>query len=399
MEKQNVNVILAGVLSTAAVSMAHSVEPEAIKLGDFEAKVLLESSLEHNDNIFRASSNEESSLVGRLSPVINLLNQTESRTFEINYRADAVQIFDFSDDSYVQQAGDFLASFVVAKEQTLGITAEYTVGREARGTGSSEGAFQASIDGVTEYNESDVGLFYEYGSEASPLSVMADVSFVDLEFQNFRAFTRQRDYEATAFNIEFDYKFSVASSFFVDLNVTEFDYSSGAPGFNDVELDNLQSSAHIGIAWSATRNTTGRVGFGVTKKDLDNFDNDESYASWDAAIDWLPGANDTVAIETARETRQPAGAGLFVVDTSFGVSWVHALSPYLSSDVYISDTSSDFEALDREDESFLYGISAIYEWNRSLEIELSYSYDERESTIDAFDLDQSIIKAGVNLAL
>ncbi len=378
-------------------SFVYAADSSSIDIGDFELKTVVDSVVEYDDNVFRSAAFEESSTVFRVKPNVSLTNNNTQRDIELFYNAEAVYFSDFKDDNYLAQDIGVDTLFNIGKANRLGFYGTYTDGREARGTGSSEGTIANNTTGATEFTQFDAGLNYLYGSENRPLSVEASFGVTDLEFDNFRLITAQRDYDAVSFSTLFDYKYSAATSVFLDINYIDYDYSSvsNATGF---ELDSTQVTTHIGLAWSATRNTTGRIGFGSTSKDLDKSSN-ESFGTWNVALDWEPSSSDMVSFETQKNVSEPAGTGVYILSKQTGVSWVREISPRLSFNAYISNTESEFEGELRQDDIDLYGLDVVYEFTRTLDLTASYQNEEKDSNIASFDFKRNVFLFTLSVGL
>lgn len=396
MKKTNSIKMLAGLGFLFLNYSVFAAEAKPVQLGDFQAWTVLDASLEYDDNPFRQIDDEDSSTVFRATPSIKLTNNSASRDIAFNYEAELVRFLDSSEDNYLSHnlGADFL--FKASPLNSFGINANYIDGNEVRGTGSSEGSL-AEGEGATEFTEVKGDLTYYYGAENNPFSGEFSISAGDIEFDNFRESTEQRDRSYTGLEVLLDYKFSVATSVFLDVIYKDNSYSS--PVSDGIQLDNDEITTHLGLAWSATRNTTGRVGVGRTSKDVAEAGDDSTFTTWDAAIDWEPAQQDKVSLRANKYISEAAGTGLFVVSTATDLSWSHNISPAWSFSLFGSVRDAEFENEVREDDTTSYGLKALYKFNRQMDLAISYENEDKDSNLNEFDYDRNVIAATLSIGL
>ncbi len=389
---------VAGVGLIGMASTVFAVNPAPFEVGSFKGEARADFTLENDDNIFRSEINEKSSTIARISPELVLYNENGQRRFEATYSADLAEYFDSSDDSYLshQLGGKGLFKLNQQNDVTLALT--YELGNEERGTGSSEGdAASSGIDGPTEFTELGLNGLYEYGDNNTPFNFSIDVGFDDIEYDNFKIINRGRDHNTLSIDATYGYKFSVATSAFVDLGYKNLNYSSvSQQGF---VLDGNETKVHLGLEWSATKNTTGRVGFGVTGKDVDAASVSTSNSSWDIAVEWKPSSSDLVLLQTQRSPEEASGTGVFVEQESFGMSWNRNISPRLSFELSSSFTQSSFERDAREDDGSVVGLSIGYEFSKQSSLRFSYEDEDKDSNQNEFDFDRNVFGVTLSLAL
>lgn len=402
----NKHILLTASLGLSLTGTLYAAEPKPIQVGDYEARILVDASLEHSDNLFRSSSNEESSVIARVIPNISLSNRNASRDIDITYSAEAVKFFDFGDDDYISQNLGLDTLFKLSQLHSLGFSALYTDGNEQRGTGSSEGSNANITTGATEFSQIDIGTEYIYGSESNPLGVSVELSYSDIEFDNFRNTTRERDRDVTQIETNLSYKISAATSAFVDIRYSDFDYSSPTQssielpsgGTGQIELDNNQLVTHVGLAWSATKQTTGRVGIGQTSKDIDAA-GDSSFGSWEALIEWRPDSSNTVNFEAIKDIQEPAGTGLFIETQRTGISWEREISPQWSFNLNASFTDSEFQSETRQDDTKVVGLEFLYRMTRHIDLSISYQNEDKDSNQNSFDFDSNVFLVSASIGL
>jgi len=387
------SVVLSGFVSVTA----DAIEARPHKAGNFDVTASINSALGYSDNAFRGSTVEESTAFFQFEPLVQAINETAKRRITFEYEGDGNLFFDNSGDNFLSTKlhAEYLAKVNATSEFGLGVNFED--GNTIRGTDILEGT-NGIVDGPTEFTRQGFSADYRLGSEKVGPSLELGYEYIDLEFDNFPEINFGRDYELSLFSARLAYQYSVATQLFVDLAYGDFNYSDPF-ALVGTELDNSESSVLAGVKWRFSRLTSGEVSLGVTKKDFDNINVDESVTTWNAQIEWAPSPRDTVVIESFSKPLEQAGTGLFQEVKQLSVSWERSLSPRWGLTTSLTTGSVDFESVTRDDDYDQLGFGVKYRSSKIAEWNLSYEYQDKDSNLAQFDFDSNTILLSFEIGL
>lgn len=374
-----------------------AIEARPHKVGNFDVIASINSALGYSDNAFRGSTIEDSTGFFRFEPLVQAVNETTQRRITLEYEGDANVFFDSSEDNYLSTKlhAEYLAKVSAISEFGLGINFED--GNSIRGTDILEGT-NGIVDGPTEFTRQGFSADYRRGSEKVGPSLELGYDYTDLEFDNFPEINFGRDYKLNLLSARLAYQYSVATQLFVDFAYADFNYSDPF-ALVGTELDSSESSVLGGVKWRYSRLTSGEVSLGVTKKNFDNINVDESVVTWNAQIEWAPSSRDSIVIESFSKPLEQAGTGLFQEVKQVSVSWEHSLSQRWGLTTSFITGSVDFESVIRDDDFDQLDFGVKYRASKSSEWNLRYEYQDKSSNLAQFDFDSNTVLLSFEIGL
>ena len=375
----------------------NALESKSHKIGDTEVNAVITSSLGYGDNVFRGSSVETSSGIFSIQPIIQAIRETTEQKITFEYEGNGVVFFDSSDDNYLSNklSGDYVRKLNDVSEFGFGVGIED--GSTIRGTDITEGS-NGSVDGATDFTRKDLSLSYGLGSSKVGPNLELGYNYTDLEFDNFQAVNQGRDYKLDNLSARLGYQYSVATNFFVDLGYSDFNYDSVAR-FLGSSLDNTEQSFLVGVQWRLSRLTSGEVSVGKVDKEFDNFQDPESFTSWNAQLEWTPTARDKVTLESFSRPFEQAGTGLFQDVDQTSLEWARELSRKLSVSAGVSMGSVDFGSVQRDDDFDTVKLGLLYRAGRYSEWTLDYEREDKDSNLSQFDYNTNTVYLSYSLSL
>ena len=376
---------------------AQAVEPNPIAAGDFQFEAMFDLSLERDGNIYRTDANKQDSVIARVAPSLELSKETSSGSVELKYDGVYGRYQEDSDDNYADH--ELSATFGIVNENSrLGASLMLERINEPRGTGGSEGANASLVNGPTEFDRNGFELSAGFGNEDSKSDFELSAQFSDTEFNNFKAINAGRDRDARTLSAVYRYRYSAASSLFLDASHTTLDYSSLLQGFT-FDLDGDQTRVHGGLEWSVSQLIVGRLGVGYTRKELDNSNQDFNGISWDLQIEWTPTERDSVLFTTARIPDESQGSGVFQLVTDMQFSWSRKLNPNWQAELYASLNDIELEGDIRSEDVTTVRLSLVYSFSRRMDFAMAFLREEKDSNVATFGYDRSAIMTTVTFAL
>ncbi|RBP52946.1 outer membrane beta-barrel protein [Arenicella xantha] len=374
-----------------------ALESKPHKIGATEVDAQITSSLGYGNNVFRGSSDETSTGIFSIQPIVQAIRETNEQRIAFGYEGNGVVFFDSRDDNYLSSklSGDYLRKLNDISEFGIGLSFED--GSTVRGTDITEGS-NGSVKGATDFTRKDLSLSYGIGSYKVGPSLELSYNFTDLGFDNFELINQGRDYKLDNLSARLGYQYSVATKVFVDLGYSDYKYDSVTRRLG-VSLDNTEQSFLIGVHWRLSRLTSGEVSVGKVDKEFDSFEDPESFTSWNAQLEWTPTPRDKVTLESFSRPFEQAGTGLFQDVDQVSIEWVRELSKKVSASGGLTIGSVDFGSVQRDDdyESFRFGI--LYRSGRYSEWALDFEREDKNSNLPQFDYGVNTLYLSYSLSL
>jgi hypothetical protein len=382
-------------LVAAIVSVnAFAIDSTGIALGgglNFAPSVVL--STENNDNIYSEETNEQSSTINRLAPSFSLSGDYGKTFFNTNYQAEMGTYSRNSDEDYLDQIVSGDISFELSARHQVDVDASYIDGHDARG--SVAGAEADISTDPDEYNQTEAGLTYIFGSDSAMANVDLYVDTFRKRYDNNEALTSDREYDRNTFGALLSLKASATTGVLFEARQAEVTYK-------DNVLDSDSSVQHLlmGMRWAISGATTGEFKIGRIARSFDASDRASgTHLSWKGNLTWQPLTYSTVAVTTGQSTDESNGTGNYIASSASNVSWNHEFSNFISAGISASYGEDEYVKNRRNDINSGLGINATYSPLTWMDVDLSASQSLRASNIDGLDKETNLIVLGVTLAL
>jgi hypothetical protein len=382
-------------LVAAIVSVnAFAIESTGVSLGgglNFAPSVVL--STENNDNIYSEETDEQSSTINRLAPSFSLSGDYGKTTFNTNYEAEMGFYSRNSDDDYLDQIVSGDVSIELSARHQVDVNASYIDGHDARG--SVEGAESANSADPDEYNQTEAGLTYIFGSDTSMANVDVYVDTFQKRYGNNEALTSIREYDQNTFGALLSVKASSATQVLFEARQSQLTYQ-------DDSVDNDGSIQHLltGMRWDMSGATTGEVKVGRVVRNFDASNKSSGvHLNWSANLTWQPLTYSTVVASTAQNTSESNGTGNYIASSTSNVSWDHKFSNFISAGVSANYGEDEYVKASRNDINRGLGINATYSPLTWVDVDLSANKSLRNSNVTGLDKETNLVRLGVTLAL
>lgn len=353
----------------------------------------------YDDNIFATDGNEEDSFVLALRPGLKFEGRSGLSTLSASFAGDIGWFWDSDDDNYADSVSR-LDYKVQGARAGLEVFATRESLHDARGSGVSNGfgnLTTVAFDEPAEYDLNMAGGKLTIGSDETAFRVAGGYSSFNKEYQNFRALTRDRDRETSEATLKVDFRVAPKTRMFVEGAWADIEYDiapvSGA-------LDSEESRYYVGLEWSATAATSGRVKIGTVDKDFNaasRSDLDET--SWEAGVTWSPRSYTKFDFSTFRGPRETDNTGDAVDVGYYKVSWQHDWSSLTSSDVSYQYTSDDYQGATRDDDYSAFNAGFMHDWRRNITVGAGWRFSTRDSNVVATDFDRNVVYLTLNIGL
>jgi hypothetical protein len=351
--------------------------------------------------MFLADTNEQSSNRTIFSPRLEAVIQSESGSgFSIAAQVDEGN-FSLTDvDDYTDWRLDAAATVQLDSRNLLSLSAGMFNTREQRGTGFSQGSFFASTP--DEYEDTNLSASYQYGTQGSAGRIVLEVRSYDKSYDNNFITTQFRDREDMNYNAAFYWAVSPRTDIFAEYRTTDVNYKTdptnvlGAPD----SLDSDESYTYVGINWQASAATSGTFKLGYSEKEFTDADRaDDRGLSYDLNILWSPLSYSSVNFNAFQGFGEAVGVGNASFTTSYGATWQHSWSDNLTSSLVISAIEDEMVGSARTDDTENLSFRVDYGVKRWLDVYVSATYTDKESSFGIFNFQENAIAIGIDLSL
>lgn len=198
------------------------------------------------------------------------------------------------------------------------------------------------------------------------------------------------------------YKYSVKTALFLQGRIVDVTYDVAE------ENDNSQNFVYGGIKWDTTEKLSIQAKAGLQDKEYDNDDADNPRSDYDGlALDvqttYKMTEKTTFVLDlyrTNEETDSVLASDKTVLGASLG--YAQKFTEKISGSMAVNYENADYTQLvaqDREDDTFSVQPAAQYLFREWLMGEISYQFEQRESTDDLFDYQTNTVFANIKFAL
>jgi hypothetical protein len=335
----------------------------------------------HDDNLFQAPVNEQSSWLLQLTPGATIEGGDSNRVFKLLYSGDVVHYTSSSNDDYQDHA--FLGTFDmrVTREAAFQIGYDYFKGHDARG--STDRASQARPD---KFNRYGANLLFSYGRRDAKGRVEATYSDFRTRYQNNASTTAVSDRDTQEYGVIGYFQVMPKTQLVAEYRKSELDYTQ----------NRLQSSQeeryYAGVTWDATALTSGTIKVGRLKKEFDASPvNDYSDTGWEAIVRWAPRTYSRFQLSTSRTSKESTGEGTFIVSDSTGLAWSHSWTTYLDTTASLIVERNKYQQTSaRSDDVTMIGLKAGYKFRHWLTLGAEYRFMDRDSNQPANEFERNL---------
>lgn len=390
-----------------APAVAQDGKPSGIPWGPVVAYPEVDVTFKSNDNIYSqpATGTRKSANITVLAPKIKIEAKDGPHTYDATYKVEHGSYSGVSSANYTDQGIGANANWVFSGRAGLKVGVDYLKGHEDQG----------AVPGVAthgtpdEFNQTSVNLLGGYGAEGAQGRIELEGGFITKRYTNYRftaagaADNIKRDRDDTKLGATFYWRVAPKTQLLFQAVQTQYDYEvASAPTTPAVKLDSTERKFNIGVTWEAAAKTTGTFKVGHVKKDYDSSAlSDISKAGWEGQIQWKPLTYSTVNFSTGKQPGEST-IGNASLDSKFNVSWNHAWSSQLSSDVSYGYTATDYQGnagVVQKDKINNYGFKLNYQWLRTVKVGMGYDRTDKTSTSATSEHKKNIWSIFLNAAI
>ena len=390
--------------STAFVSLlaapmsAQAIEPASVALGPVSMIPQLTVKTGRNDNIFLTATDEKSSGVTVINPVVQFIAEDGANAYKLTADVRRGVYHSSQDDNYTDVQLQADANLVFDVRNKLDILAAYLKSHEGRGTGLTQGSSATINDAPIKYDEKTVGATYTYGADEAQGRVVGKISYTLRDYSNFRTLTHSRDRDTLNTGVTFYYRVMPKTSLLFEVRRQGINYQNEVVGRSS--LDSSEWKYLVGATWDASAKTTGVVKAGYAQKEFSAADRDDKGGfTWEAEVSWAPRTYSTFVLRSGQELNESTGADNYIDTSSTSVTWDHAWNDRFKTAFAYGITTEEYDQTSRKDDTNSISAGVTYDLRRWLTVGMDLTHAERDSNQAAFDYDNNTLFLTVQGAL
>ncbi len=400
MNRTALKALPAAVLCALAAQTTLALEPNHLQAGPLFFTPTVDLETYYTDNLWLTEDREEDTWVGVLTPRLQTWIQDGVNTYSLIFELEDSTYESSSDDDFTDYTSKFDMHHEFNAKNVVNAMAEYYDGHEKRGTGLIEGDIVFATDEPVEYTKTSFGGDYTYGSKEGQGRVMLAADSADYEYENFREFTRYRDYTANTFAGTFFWKLAPRTDALFEATATNNDYDEDDPFDPAGTLTSDEYNYLVGVEWDATAKTSGHVKVGMYDRQYDsNAREDDEGFTWEVGVTWLPRTYSAVDLITRRFTQETNGLGDAVNTQDYSLAWSHNWNQRAQTTLRGQYFIEDYQGASREDDNYVGEARFDYEYRRWMDLGVGYRYEDRDSDIDDFNFSANIVFFEAKLSL
>jgi len=322
----------------------------------------------YDDNIYNQTNNETSSAVLVVAPAVNFKVDNGINYISFDVGLSSGVYAESADDNYVDGNLGVAVHLENGKSHRFDFTASGAGITEQRGSGLSEGAFNANADLIT-YSDLLLTATYEYGlrSTQARIAFSAEAGVIDYSDNNV-FLTADSDVKNNLIGSTFYYNTNAFTEVSLTINGDYIRYDSASLKDSDVY------NALLGLKWQGSSAIVldGKLGFEFKQfanTAIDDFDG----LTWDIGAKWQPLDYTSFYLSTTQASQDPDSAdGSYLVERDFDLSWVHAWNSKIDSSLAVTYQQDEYEneVNNRLDEYWKYTASVDYSLTQWLDASL-----------------------------
>ena len=367
-------------------STVHAVEPSSIAVGNLALTPTVDVAVGHTDNLYNSTHNETSTWFSKVRPSFNLQGQKGSFVAGVAYALEQGSYFSSHGDDYTDHALSGYATAEFDSRKKLEILAEYLKLHDARSDSRSGNSLSPTqVDKPSKYTVKALGATYTYGAHEATGQIVVGGRVEDKSYDNFRTITAAQDRMTKTLTGTFYYRISPKTRLLVEARLRDIDYD-----LSSVTLDSSETRLQFGAEWDATAKTSGRVKFGVLRKDFDDDSRDTlTTSSWEAGVNWAPRTYSVFDLSTSRTAEESGGAEDYIDSTRWTLGWTHGWSDRFSTRLSHTLLNEEYEGTTVDNDTNTTTLGLNYDMRRWLTLGADFSHKSFSSNIAGADYDSN----------
>lgn len=355
--------------------------PRGARMGSFQLFPSVNLIEEYNDNIYAASSGEKSDFITKITPELSLESDFKNHSLIIVGGAEVARYASHNDDDHENFNFSADARIDASRALKFNLGGAYALDHEDRGSPDEANGIKPTefntqeIKAGLEYKPNRIGVSFDY--------VLKQADYDDVSTTSGITNNDDRDREKSTFTGRVGYEYLPDTEMFIRSSYNEIAYDAeAATDDNGEDRDSTGYVAVIGTGLNFTGTTTGEVFAGWMSQDYDDatLQTISGYTLGAGLLSELS-ADTSLRIDVGRTIEETTTAGSSgYIASSLSVSVTTEFLRNLIGRVKGKYSTSDYQGITKEDETFTGNVGVKYLVNRNFSTGLEYEYKSKDVT-------------------
>jgi len=350
--------------------------------------------LQHNDNIFLQAPDSgavRSDTISVLRPAVRAEGKYGANLYSAGIGFDSGRYNSSSADNYDDNNAFASVDLSPDTRVRIKLDANHLEGHDPRGSTND-----AATTTPNRYRQEALRGIFGFGAQGAQGRFELEAGGLSKHYINNRASSFVNDRDEAAYDGTFFWRIAPRTSLLAQARQNNINYSD--PGST---LSGTNRNYLAGVTWEATAATTGIFKLGQVQRNFDNPSRDDfSKPGWEGQIQWAPRSYSKWDFLTSRLPRETSGNyGSFVWSSNYAAKWNHAWNSQFSTTANASYMEDEYQGIARTDKISTLGLRGAYQMRRWLSFGADYSWQRRDSDLDASDYRRNVILLFVNATL
>lgn len=370
-------------------------QPARLQLGQISFIPVANVGIGYNDNLNLSNTSKASSIQTILSPGFTAYVDKGAHKYSVIYSGNFYRYPSSTIDNRDVNTLQFVANNGFTTRSNLNWSLGYTKGAEERGFRDDSRAQDQLSPNEFKYFVGNLN--YIYGAQGAKGNIGFNMGYANKEYTNNRLNTVAADFDTFSYGPNFTYRLAPKTFLTMAVSQTLTDFKQSAS-----TLDYTDNKYSANIKWNATAKSQFYLTGGRQFRDFDAaVQNDRNLNFYQLGAFWSPYTYSTWELYGARGLVDGSTALISEgISKALGLNWRHNWREFVSSNVSVSRTETDFfGTTNRADSINNLRLNLSYQVSQNKELTINYNYIKRNSTDSTFAYERNVLLFGMAFSL
>ena len=365
---------------------------------DFRLPVLTNFTLTpfYNSSVLYNNQNKVGSFGTYITPSFTVPIGSARHFAVFNYTMQASIYEALSRNNTVNNTLSGTTSFEFTARHRLTLTGRGAFGYDPLGTLFSQGDIANVLRTPNQWMGYNLGGVYQYGAPGARGHLDFKFDFMNREYTNNLALTRQRDVNSYNLGVAFLWRFMPKTQLLFEVNDTIMDY------YHQLNTGgNLNGSVYriyTGATWVPTTKTRVALKFGYQYRQFEDPSlQGKGGPAFQTMVGWSPRSRDNLSLQFSNAFDEAQIAGSSTINTqNIGANWSHTWLERFNTNLGAFFMNQDYVGNNIQNQTIRVMTSANYQFRYNINAALEYLYSNRLSNEAQFSYDQNMVMLRLN---
>ena len=376
-------------------AIAQSQSASSIKLGATELTPTLQLIYFSDNNVFASESDEMDDKGYILAPTLSWRADKGLNSLTASYQGEMARHSELDEVDYSDHKLALEADLEFSIRSRLNLVARQLNEHEAPGGTGLSRRLDATVDGVTEYKDTEIAALYHYGARKAKGGLEFGLEYVERDYDNNPQVTDGYSFSRVKPTFTFLYAISPDTRLTTGIEYTAFNYEESD---RIISLDNNNFFIFGGAVWEVTGKSGGSAKLGYGDRNFNSKNRkDDSSGILNLRAFWRPRDYSRISIDAQRYFSVDTGSPS--IYSEILASWRHDWSGRVSTT--LSYQWNDVNSDDNTDDQTIttLGFDVNVRVRRWAELTFSAKNSSSDAQIQDYEYDKQWLGVGLSLSL